>query len=94
MQVHELLRKDPVNGIPKVRIFSTCRGTIKQLMSAKVHNTKPGDINQARNSDGHWDLLDALRYAVMSRPRRVTYEDALLSAKSGNTWNKYRGYFN
>jgi hypothetical protein len=93
VQIHELLRKDPVNGIPKLRILSTCKNTIKQLMSAKVHPTKPGDINQARNSDGHWDLLDALRYGVMSRPRRVTYEDALLNAKSGNTWNRYRGYF-
>jgi hypothetical protein len=94
VQIHEILRKDPISGIPKVRIFSTCRNTIKQLMSAKVHQTKPGDINQSRNSDGHWDLLDALRYGVMSRPRRTTYEDALLSAKTGNTWNKYRGYFN
>jgi hypothetical protein len=93
VQIHELLRKDPVTGIPKVRILSTCKNTIKQLMSAKIHITKPGDINQARNSDGHWDLLDALRYGVMSRPRRMTYEDALLNAKSGNTWNKYRGYF-
>jgi hypothetical protein len=93
VQIHELLRKDPVTGIPKVRILSTCKQTIKQLMSAKVHPTKPGDINQARNSDGHWDLLDALRYGVMSRPRRMTYEDALLNAKSGNTWNRYRGYF-
>ncbi len=94
VQIHELLRNDPVSGIPKVRIFSTCKQTIKQLMSAKVHPTKPGDINQARNSDGHWDLLDALRYGVMSRPRRMTLEDALLNAKSGNTWNRYRGYFN
>lgn len=93
VQIHELLRNDPVSGIPKVRIFSTCKQTIKQLMSAKVHPTKPGDINQARTSDGHWDLLDALRYGVMSRPRRMTFEDALLNAKSGNTWNKYRGYF-
>jgi hypothetical protein len=94
IQIHELLRNDPKTGIPKVRIFSTCRNLIKQLMSCKVHPTKPGDINQSRNSDGHWDLLDAFRYAVMSRPRQVTYEDALLNAKNGNTWNKYRGYFN
>ncbi|MEE8598086.1 MAG: hypothetical protein V3S69_00940, partial [Dehalococcoidales bacterium] len=86
-------RRDPRNGIPKIRIQKQCKNLIKQLMSAKVHLTKPGDINQARNSDGHWDLLDALRYAVMSRPRRMTYEDALLSAKSSNSWNKYRGYF-
>lgn len=93
VQIHELLRRDPVTGIPKVRIQRQCKNTIKQLMSAKIHLTKPGDINQARNSDGHWDLLDALRYGVMSRPRRMTYEDALLGAKSRNSWNKYRGYF-
>ena len=94
VQIHELFRRDPRSGIPKIRIMRTCKNTIKQLMSAKVHPTKPGDINQARNSDGHWDLLDALRYGVMSRPRRMTYEDALLSAKSSNSWTKYRGYFN
>jgi len=93
VQIHELLRRDPVNGLPKIRIQKQCKNTIKQLMSAKIHVTKPGDINQARNSDGHWDLLDALRYGVMSRPRRMTYEDALLSAKSSNSWTKYRGYF-
>jgi hypothetical protein len=94
VQIHELLRKDSVTGAPKMRIFSTCRQLIKQLLSAKVHKTKPGDIDQTRTADGHWDLLDALRYGVMSRPRKETFHDALLRAKSGNTWNKYRGYFN
>jgi hypothetical protein len=94
VQIHELLRRDPVTGIPKVRIFSSCKNLIKQLMSVKVHPTKPGDINQNRNSDGHWDLLDAFRYGVMSRPKQETYEDRLMRSKSGNTWNKYRGYFN
>lgn len=94
VQIHQYLRKDAVTGKPGIKIFSTCNNLIRQLTSAKVHPTKPGDLHDVRSSDmGHWDLLDALRYGVMSRPRRQTNDERLLQIKQENGWNRYKGYF-
>jgi hypothetical protein len=93
VQIHEHLRVDPETGAPKIQFFSTCKNTIKQILSAKVHKTKPNDLDDTRNEDGHWDLLDALRYGVMARPRIETYEQSLLRVKQTNRWNQINGYF-
>lgn len=93
VQIHQHLRKDPATGAPKIQIFTTCRGLIRQLLSAKIHKTKPNDLDDTRNSDGHWDLLDALRYGIMSRPRMETYQQNLLRTKQNNRWNQVNGYF-
>lgn len=93
VQVHEYLRKDPKTGAPKIRIFCTCKNLIRQLVSAKVHKSKPGDLNDVRTSDGHWDLLDALRYGVMSRPRLETYEQRGSLYKQQNRWEQVANYF-
>lgn len=94
VQIHELLRKDPETGAPKIKIFSTCKQTIRQIMGAKVHKTKPGDLDDTRNSDGHWDILDALRYGVMSRPRLQSFEHSMRDIKRQNSWERINSYFN
>lgn len=93
VQIHELLRKDPQTGAPKVQIFSSCKQTIRQLLGAKVHKNKPGDLDDTRNTDGHWDLLDALRYGVMSRPRIQTFDRSLVNIKRETSWNRINSYF-
>ncbi len=93
VQIHEHLRRDPNTGAPKIQIFSTCKGLIKQLLSAKVHKNKPNDLDDSRNADGHWDLLDALRYGMMSRPRMETYQENLLRTKQTNRWEQVNDYF-
>lgn len=93
IQVHEYLRKDPNTGAPKIQIFSTCRNTIRQLMSVKVNKNKPGDIDDTRTADGHWDLLDALRYAIMSRPRLESWNNNLTGLKQTNRWEQINNYF-
>lgn len=93
VQLHEYLRVDPETGAPKIKIFSTCVNTIKQIMSAKVHKTKPGDLDDTRTSDGHWDLLDALRYGLMSRPRAETLEERSMRYKQENRWEQINSYF-
>jgi len=93
IQIHEHLRKDPRTGAPKIQVFSTCKSLVRQLVSAKVHKTKPGDLDDTRNTDGHWDLLDALRYGLMSRPRVETLDQRLVSFKKTNRWDQINSYF-
>ncbi len=62
-------------------------------MAAKSHKTKAGDLDDTRNSDGHWDLLDALRYGVMSRPRRETYQERMVFFKQRSSWDRVNDYF-
>jgi hypothetical protein len=93
VQIHEALRKDPNTGRPKIKIFSTCKQLIRQLLGAKSATRKPNDLDTARNSDGHWDLLDALRYGVMSRPRAETFEQRLNLYKQENRWRSIADYF-
>jgi len=92
VQIHEALRNDPVTGQPKIKIFSTCTGLIKQLLNAKSDPNKPNDLKATRNKDGHWDLLDALRYGVMSRPKKVSYVNDLRNIKS-SSWDRINSYF-
>lgn len=92
-QIHEHLRPDPETGAPKIQIFSTCKNVIKQIMSAKSHKTKSEDLDDTRNSDGHWDLLDALRYGIMSRPRISTISQDFHRIKQRNRWDMIDDYF-
>lgn len=94
VQIHEHLRKDSHTGGPKIQIFSTCKSLIRQLVSSKVHKTKAGDLDDTRTADGHWDLLDALRYGIMSRPRVETLDQRLTSFKQTNRWTQIDDYFN
>lgn len=92
-QIHEHLRPDPGTGAPKIQIFSSCKNLIKQIQGAKSHKTKAEDLDDRRNSDGHWDLLDALRYGIMSRPRVTTLSQDLHRLKQRDRWAEIDGYF-
>lgn len=92
-QIHEYLRPDPNTGYPRIEIFNTCPQLIKQMRAAQVHKRNPDDLDDTRNRDGHWDLLDALRYGVMSRPRVQTFEQRAHLYKQQNRWNQVNSYF-
>lgn len=94
-QMHELFRDDPKTGQPRMKIMASCKETVKQIMSAKISklSTRPNDIDETRMSNHHWDLLDALRYGVMSRPRLETFEHRMQWASQDNKWQKYNDYF-
>jgi len=51
-----------IDGKPQLRIFNTCRNLIRELPSAKLKD----DTDDIIKRNDH--ALDALRYAVMSRP--------------------------
>jgi len=93
VQIHEILRNDVRTDKPQVEIFSSCTKLIRQIQTAKVHPRKPNDLNDVRNKEGHWDLLDALRYGVMSRPKKQSRREMLNSFKQQNEWGKIDSYF-
>lgn len=68
-RLREWLRPDPERGgVPMLRVFPSCTALIEHLPDL-VHDTdKPEDI--AHGTSVLDDEADALRYLVMSRPRR------------------------
>ncbi len=94
-QIHELMRPAPNTEAPKLEVFDTCPELIKQIMSAKISKqpSKPNDIDDTRSTNHHWDLLDAFRYGVMSRPRLETLEQRLVRTQQTNKWEKINDYF-
>ena len=95
-QVHTRLAINEHTQEPMLLIHSSCELLIDQLESAKIDEKKPDDIDQKRlTSKGrihHWDLLDSLRYLLMSRPRQVM-NNALDIKAENNGFDKYRSYF-
>ncbi len=94
-QIHELLRPSPETDAPKLEVFDTCPQLIKQIMSAKISKvpSKSNDIDDTRSAHHHWDLLDAFRYGVMSRPRLETLEQRLVRTQPKNRWERIDDYF-
>ena len=93
VQIHETMRNDIITGIPQLTIMNTCKGLIRQLQTAKIHKTKPNDLDDFRTKEGHWDLLDAFRYGVMSRPRRESREEMINKLKLHDGWGKIKSFF-
>ena len=66
VQVHEYLKDDPKTECPRLLIFSTCHNTIRELTTIPVSKTDSEDVDT--HCDDH--AYDALRYLLMSRPRK------------------------
>jgi len=64
--LRDLLRLDPETDTVGIKFFDTCFEMVRDLAALVHDRTKPEDVNT--RSDDH--LPDALRYAIMSRPRR------------------------
>lgn len=97
-QVHERLVLDPMTGLPNLMVHSSCKLLIDQLLSAKVNEKKPDDIDDRRiktkGRKHHWDLLDTLRYICMSRPQRLTLQERSMSHKTAaEGFQRHYGYF-
>lgn len=69
-RVREYLRDDP--DTPGLRIFSTCTNLVRTLPELVYDTRRPEDLD-TRTED---HAADALRYALMSRPRRAPVESA------------------
>ncbi len=78
-RVKELFKDFDAQGTPRLQIFDTCVNLIEQLSSYKYEELTPGQ-EMAKNmkespvkKDDH--AVDALRYAIMSRPEEPKKED-------------------
>lgn len=78
-RIKELLKDFDAKGNPRLQIFDTCTNLIEQLSSYKYEELTPGQ-EMAKNmkespvkKDDH--AVDALRYAIMSRPEEPKKED-------------------
>lgn len=81
LEMHRLLKADPVTKKPKIFIFNTCKELIKCLSSLPVDEKNPEDVDTTAN-DHAWD---ALRYALMSRPSIAsTWDDWAKIARETN----------
>lgn len=65
MQIHEYLAKDKFTGKPRIYIFDNCKELISELSSIPIDDNNPEDVD----TDVQDHAYDALRYAIMSRPK-------------------------
>lgn len=77
VQLHEYLRCNE-QGRPKLQIFSSCVNLIRELQNLPLDKNDPEDVDT--HAEDH--AYDALRYLIMSRPRRESYTDRLTRYKS------------
>jgi len=76
IQIHEFL-KIKENGRPKLQIFNTCPNLIRELQSIPLSKTNPEDVDTHASDHAY----DALRYMIMSRPRRASPYDRIRELK-------------
>jgi len=63
MEVHRRLADDPYSQEPRLRVFSTCQHTVKQLAGIPLSKTNSEDVDTKAEDHAY----DALRYMVMTR---------------------------
>jgi phage terminase large subunit len=59
-----------ITSPPRLQIFSNCVMAQRQITDALWDPKKPGDIMHGANSDGHWDILDTIRYFALTHLRK------------------------
>jgi hypothetical protein len=70
---------DDFTDEPRLVIFNTCTNLISQLPSIPLDKNNPEDVDT--KSEDH--LYDALRYAVMTRPKSSLFDFDPLTQRSG-----------
>ncbi len=63
MEIHRRLADDPYTEEPRLRIFSTCTNTIKQLAGIPLSKSNSEDVDTKAEDHAY----DALRYMLMTR---------------------------
>lgn len=70
-RIDEMLTERMDDGLPRLRIFSTCTNLIRELPSLKI-KAGTDDVDKDLGND---DAPDALRYAIMSRMPHPVEQD-------------------
>lgn len=88
-RVKQYLKVDPSTGKPRLFIFDTCKNLIEEIAQYKYEDLNPSQagIKNIKESpvkkDDH--SVDALRYAVMSRPETPKLEDKQAQFRKGGS---------
>lgn len=82
VQLHERLRPNRDTGRPKMQFFSTVPNIIRELESIPLDPARPEDVDTKAEDHAY----DALRYAIMSRPRIEAFDDWAARAKRDMTY--------
>jgi len=77
VQVHQYLKVPRDAGRPQLIIFSTCVNLIRELTTIPLSQNNPEDVDT--HADDH--AYDALRYLLMSRPRKESPHDQAFKFK-------------
>ena len=78
-EIHRRLQVDDFTDEPRLVIFNTCTNLISQLPSIPLDKNNPEDVDT--KSEDH--LYDALRYAVMTRPKSSLFDFDPNTQRSG-----------
>jgi len=81
IQIHERL-KLAQNGRPKIQFFKTCKNIVREMESLPLSQTNSEDVDTHQSDHAY----DALRYALMSRPRMNTPAELLGMIRQEKTW--------
>ena len=82
IQLHERFKVNQTTGRPKMQFFSTCKNLIAEFETIPMDKTNSEDVDT--HSSDH--AYDALRYAVMSRPRQQSTFDTFGQIKQDVTY--------
>lgn len=70
IQVHERLRPNMNSGRPGLQFFSSCKNLIREIESLPTDPNNSEDVDTKAEDHAY----DALRYALMSRPKNSTFD--------------------
>jgi len=76
IQIHERLKKVG-EGRPGLQVFNNCINLIREMESLPLDKNKPEDVDTKAEDHAY----DALRYGVMSRPRKESTFDMMQMVK-------------
>jgi len=77
IQIHERLKTIGDPGRPGLQMFNNCINLIQEMESLPVDKNKPEDVDTKAQDHAY----DALRYGMMSRPRKESTYDVMQSIK-------------
>ncbi|MCP4491112.1 MAG: hypothetical protein GY820_27920 [Gammaproteobacteria bacterium] len=78
-EIHRRLQVDEFTEKPRMVFMASCTDTIAQLPSIPLDKKNPEDVDTNSNDHGY----DALRYAIMTRPRSSLWDYNPATQRSG-----------
>lgn len=88
----EWFKTDPVSGKPGILIFSNCVNTIAELEKYSWSESKDNKNQGMKVQQKHDHAADALRYLVMTRPRRFIVHDQVHPRSFRTLREKIKGH--